>query len=203
MLYRRLTLGDQLKRDKITDYSCSTAYNHAPNNIQFKKVINLLETIQDRHEKILICRLNLIANGLDTHQDLQYLLDKVKDKYKSDFYGYIWTCETKPSIGKHYHLAIFLNGNHYKSHWAAMNTVGGWWTLRTGSYYWISKFDKSKGNKNCLGILKRGDIEKFNAVTYGLSYLCKTSQKPDTTQRMFNLSHIKKIKDKEHYRKAA
>ena len=195
--------GDNLNRYRTTKYPSSTAYNTAPNKKQFSKLIELTELLLLKHEKLLICRLNLTAEGLDGHSDIQYLINKVKDTYKSDYYGYAWSCEWKETIGKHYHIVFFLNGNKYKSDYIAMNDVGRWWTLRNGLYYWVSRFDSSKGSINSLGILKRGDEGKFNDVIYGLSYLCKTSQKPDSSLRWFNCTQLKSIIDPTNYRKAA
>jgi hypothetical protein len=192
-----------LNRYRTTKYPSSTAYNTAPNKKQFSKLIELTESLLLKHEKLLICRLNLTAEGLDDHDDIQYLINKVKDTYKSDYYGYAWSCEWKETIGKHYHIVFFLNGNKYKSDYIAMNDVGRWWTLRNGLYYWVSRFDSSKGFINSLGILKRSDEGKFNDVIYGLSYLCKTSQKPDSSLRWFNCTQLKSITDPTNYRKAA
>ena len=67
-----------MNRYRTTKYPSSTAYNTAPNKKQFSKLIELTELLLIKHEKLLICRLNLTAEGLDGHNDIQYLTYIIK-----------------------------------------------------------------------------------------------------------------------------
>lgn len=192
-----------MKRKQTKKYKSCPAYQSSPNAKQFSKAITLLETLLDQHRKLLVCRINLTAAGLDGHKDIAALIRKIKQDYETDFYGFIWTCEYKQSIGKHYHIAIFLNGSKFKDDVSRMERYVRYWTLKTGMYAYVSIFDPKKGNIKTTGLLARDDTEKFDDVTYGLSYLCKTSQKLDSTERNFNMNQIKSLIDKENNRKAA
>ncbi|WP_460883111.1 YagK/YfjJ domain-containing protein, partial [Pseudaeromonas pectinilytica] len=123
---------------------------------------------------------------------IQALIRKIKRRYGSDYYAYAWTCEDSTEHGKqgkHYHLALFLNGNKYRSDYTIMGEILRWWTERTTLSGNIPRYDKSKGDRNTVGLLRRADTKKFEDVIYGLSYLCKTSQKHGSSERLFSISH--------------
>lgn len=136
-------------------------------------------------------------------EDIAALIRKAKQDYGTDFYGFIWSCEYKESKGKHYHIVIFLNGSKFKDDVSHMKRYVRYWTLKTGMDAYISKFDSSKGKIKTTGLLARNDTKAFDDITVGLSYLCKTSQKPDSTERNFNMTQIKSLIDKENYRQSA
>lgn len=195
-----------MKRKQTKNYPSTPKYQAAPNSRQFTKLINLLEALIDRHEKILVCRLDLLAHSLPDHKDIQFLIAKARDKYGSDFFGYAWSCESSiknGKQGKHYHIVIFLNGHKYKSDYKRMKELLCWWTLKTSLFGSVGRYNATKGERNSVGLLRRADVKKFDDVIYGLSYLCKTSQKTDSSERMFNTTQLKSITDKEHYRQAA
>jgi hypothetical protein len=75
------------------------------------------------------------------------------------------------------------------------------WTIKTGSYGQVSQYRASRGKVNTTGLLVRGDTKKFNDVVVGLSYLCKTCQKPKTKERLFSLTQLKSLTDPDNYRK--
>ena len=186
--------GEILKRKQTKNYPSTTSYQNNPNKKQFKKIIDLVENLIDKHEKILVCRGDLLAHNLPDHKDIQALIRKIKNHYGSDYYACAWTCEDSSEHGKqgkHYHLALFLNGHKFKSDYTHMEEILRWWTKRTGLKGSVSRFNKSKGDKNSVGLLRRSDTEKFEDVIYGLSYLCKTSQKKNSTDRLFSISHYK------------
>lgn len=192
-----------MKRKQTKNYKSCPAYQSSPNAKQFSKAITLLETLLDQHRKLLVCRINLTATGLDGHEDIAALIRKIKKYYGTDFYGFIWTCEYKQSIGKHYHIAIFLNGSKFKDDVSRMERYVRYWTLKTGMYAYVSIFDPLRGSIKTTGLLARDDTKTFNDITFGLSYLCKTSQKLDSTERNFNLTQIKSLIDKDNYRQSA
>ena len=195
-----------MKRKQTKNYPSTPTYQAAPNSRQFTKLINLLEALVDRHEKILVCRLDLLGHGLPDHKDIQFLIAKAKDKYGSAFFGYAWSCEHSTEAGKqvkHYHIVIFLNGHKYQSDYKHMDTLLLWWKLKTGLSGRPGQYDAAKGERNSVGLLRRADAKKFDDVIYGLSYLCKMSQKADSSETMFNMTQLKSITDKEHYRQAA
>ena len=192
-----------MKRKQTKNYKSCPAYQSSPNATQFSKAITLLETLLDQHRKLLVCRINLTATGLDGHENIAALIRKIKKDYGTDFYGFIWTCEYKEPKGKHYHIVIFLNGSKFKDDVSRMERYVRYWTLKTGMYAYVSIFDPQKGNIKTTGLLARNDTEKFDSITFGLSYLCKTSQKPDSSLRWFNCTQLKLIIDPTNYRKAA
>lgn len=185
-----------MNRKWVGCYHACPKYLETPNKEQFKKVILLLEKLLIGHRKLLICRLDLLAGGVDGHKDIERLIRTIKSDYKSDFYGYIWTRETSKDKNDHYHIVVLLNGSKYKDPVANLIRYKGIWKERTGNNSFVCYFDKTRGNEDSLGILQRGDLEKFDQVTYGLSYLCKTSQKPDSKTRNFGMTQLKSIKSK-------
>ena len=73
--------GEILKRKQTKNYPSTTSYQNNPNKKQFKKIIDLVENLIDKHEKILVCRGDLLAHNLPDHKDIQALIRKIKNHY--------------------------------------------------------------------------------------------------------------------------
>jgi hypothetical protein len=193
--------GDKQKTTTLQRKYC-LGYHKFPNVSQLRKVEKLIGALSNRHNRLLICRLDLIAYP-EPQKDFGLWLKSIKKRFKKTFYGYIASLELSKSKGWHYHLIIILDGNKYLDPMTQMQYCLHVWKMRTGNDGWIPTFNKKKGKVRTTGRLNRGDKEVFDRVMYGASYLCKTSQKPAGSKRLFNMTQLKSITDKEHYRQVA
>jgi hypothetical protein len=81
-----------MERKQTKYYPTTKKYALNPNPKQFAKAITLLETLQRFHNKILVCQITLVAEGLEGHIDIEKLIKIMKKDYGSDFYGFVWSC---------------------------------------------------------------------------------------------------------------
>lgn len=191
-----------MKRTNITNYASCKAYDEHPNQKQFEKCINLLETLLEKHNRILVCRCTLWAGEpkLQGHKDIEKLLRLIKTKYKSDYYGFVWTFEISKEKREHYHLTIFLNANKYSSDFMALLPFMEKWKKLTKNKTWTSEYKSGANSVRSIGRIDRGDTTRFDEITHGLSYLCKTNQKIPKMKRAFSMTHLKSLVDGGNYR---
>lgn len=193
--------GDKQKTTVLQHKYC-LGYRKFPNVSQLGKVEKLIGALSNRHNRLLICRLDLNAYP-EPQKDFGRWIKSIKKHFNKAFYGYIASLELSKAKGWHYHLIIILDGNKYLDPMTQMKHCLHMWQMRTGKYGWVPTFNKKKGNIRTTGRLDRGNKEAFDRVMYGASYLCKKSQKPAGSKRLFNMTQLKSITDKDHYRQAA
>ena len=183
----------------------SAAYTKSPNKRRLTRCIKLLDTILADHCKVLVCRIDLIAKGLAGHHMMAKLVRAAKIKFKKDFYGYIYSCEYGVEIGKHYHVVFFLNGSKKRDAFSNMKIVQDIWMDISEMSSSIPRHNPKLGKIKTTGVLRRSSSKTlFNDVTYpgviyGLSYLCKNSQKIEG-MRDFSLTQISRLKNRKKKR---
>ena len=172
-----------------------TAFRKSPNKRRLTSCINLLDAVLAKNNKVLVCRIDLAAKGLVGHSMIAKLVRATKTKFKSDFYGYIYSCEYGVAVGKHYHVMFFLNGSRYKSHYCRMLSVKKIWLDICGRDSFIPMYSSKLGLIKTTGIVHRGNNSEYKNVIYALSYLCKNSQKIKG-KRDFSLTQISRLKNR-------
>lgn len=181
------------------------AYKKSPNNRRLNNSVKLLDSILAKHCKVLVCRIDLSANGLVGHHMIAKLVRMLKSRYGIDFYGYVYSCEYGLEVGKHYHVMFFLNGSKYKSHYCRMLSVKKMWLDICGMYSFIPMYSSKLGLIKTTGIVRRGNNSEYKNVIYALSYLCKNAQKIGG-RRDFSMTQVSRLKNrskKKHTRRVA
>lgn len=197
-----------MKRSNIENYASCKAYEDNANPQQFEKCINLLETLLDQHNRLLVCRCTLRAgkvkkdgSKVDGRKAIEKLLRSMKTKYKSDFYSFVWTFEYSEEKKEHFHLTIFLNANKYQNDFMALKPFMEQWERYTENDAHISVYKAGLNPVRSTGRIDRGDTARFNDITEGLSYLCKTSQKVKGMKRAFSMTQLKSLTNPDDFRK--
>ncbi len=178
-----------------------TAFRKSPNNRRLTSCINLLDVIMAKNNKILVCRIDLAAKGLVGHKLIAKLVRATKNKFKSDFYGYIYSCEYGKEVGKHYHVVFFLNGTKMMDAYSKMGDVSAIWLNISGMSSSIPRHNPKIGARKTTGLLRKKTTTSHNKdttyhdVIYGLSYLCKNSHKIEG-KRDFSMTQISRLKNR-------
>lgn len=157
------------------------------------KMIRQVETLSNKHSKLLVVRFDLHVPN-DVWLNDSKLIDKLlknirKTDYKDHLLGYFWVLEREKKKKGHYHMVFFFDGQKRKSEWVAQDIIERCWQ-RAVSGGIIHRTDGDG-----TGLLLRSDHKKRADTIYALSYLCKKRGKIrlEKGQRLYGFSRLPKI----------
>lgn len=173
-----------------------------------KSCKRLLRMMRDRYSKLLVLRLDLeyfsefcpgsgfrgqamTLKQAQAHRDrfLDYLR---KGPYATHLAGYMWKLEYGLEKGHHFHMAIFFDGQRVVRDIILADILGKYWqetvTGSKGMFFNCNK--KKEAYERCgIGMVNRGDDEKWSALADALRYLTKVDLylrfRPDGRARTF------------------
>lgn len=173
-----------------------------------KSCKRLLQMMRARYSKLLVVRLDLeyfsefcpgsgfrgqamTLKQAQAHRDrfLDYLR---KGPYASHLAGYVWKLEYGLEKGHHFHLAIFFDGQRVARDITIGDILGQYWqekvTDSKGMFFNCNK--KKEAYERCgIGMVNRGDDEKWSALVGALRYLTKVDLylrfRPEVRARTF------------------
>lgn len=157
-----------------------------------KSCKRLLHAMRARYSKLLVVRLDLeyfsefcpgsgfrgqamTLKQAQAHRDrfLDYLR---KGPYASHLAGYMWKLEYGLEKGHHFHMAIFFDGQRVARDITIGDILGQYWqekvTDSKGMFFNCNK--KKEAYERCgIGMVNRGDDDKWSALVAALRYLTK------------------------------
>lgn len=186
------------------------------------KAIDLIETMTERHSKVLTVRVDVrypaSMNSDGTNKDFQHLTENLMKDYERRGYDpqYIARREQKKSKNPHLHLGLALDGSKKRDRNSVIEDLENQWSnvlgmtveeIRTNKLIYPCNTDP-QGNARSNGYLierpKQGDIdglikyqEDKDGAVKQLSYLCKREEDdmtPSRTRKIFS-SQFKKDYD--------
>lgn len=175
-----------------------------------KSCKRLLKDLRARYSKLLVVRLDLeyfsnfcpgsgfrgqamTLKEVQAHRD--HFLDHLrKGRYAKHLAGYMWKMEYGLEKGHHFHVAIFFDGQRVSRDIILGDLLGRYWqetvTSSKGMFFNCNK--KKEAYESCgIGMVNRGDDEKWIAVEGTLRYLTKVDLylrfRPERRARTFGI----------------
>jgi len=142
--------------------------------IIIERTVEQLLAMSSYHSKILVNMFVLQCQGDERYNDkISRLMRKITKHIRRTKNGgkmaYLWVREMNPDRSTHYHLAIFVNGNTFKSIWRFYLIIRRHWKENwdNGAVHYISRTYR----------ITRNDWDETCKAVYHLSYLAKTRTK--------------------------
>ena len=157
---------------------------------QFNSSVNYVSYLLSRHSKLLHIRIDLAYDRIQIEsgeQGLSFLMDSFtrfrklisrKDGCFKDLTGYIAHVEYGRLKGHHIHMSLFYNGHKRRQDEHIAHQVRAAWIKVTDGIglFQSTNLDKHIPVCNAIGMIKRGDKEKFNCLVYVIWYQVKEDQ---------------------------
>lgn len=157
---------------------------------QFNSSVNYVSYLLSKHSKLLHIRIDLAYDRqkLDNdEQGLSYLMDSFtrlrklisrKDGCFKHLDGYIAHVEYGRLKGHHIHMSLFYNGHKRRQDEHIAHQVRAAWMKITAGIglFQSTNLDKHIPVCNAIGMIKRGDKDKFNCLIYVIWYQVKEDQ---------------------------
>lgn len=157
---------------------------------QFNSSVNYVSYLLGRYSKLLHVRVDLAydRNQMDNdEQGLSFLMDAFakfrklmsrKDGCFEHLAGYISHMEYGRLKGHHIHMSLFYNGHKRMQDEHIAHQVRLAWEKITGGLglFQSTNLDKHIPTCHAIGMIKRGDKEKFNCLVYVIWYQVKEDQ---------------------------
>jgi hypothetical protein len=185
----------------------------ATQNIRSAK--RYVDGLFERYSKLLVIRIDLsylkeyasTVTAEQARQDLQHLLNNRRsNKFFEHWVGYIAKLEYGVSHGYHFHLIVFMDGQHVQhdfhianeigKHWKETVTKG--WGLLFNCNAWKSDSPMYAYKRVGIGMINHDDVNKRHILVHDvIAYLCKKEQSVKTSSgknRVFTMGVLPKRK---------
>lgn len=152
---------------------------------------DLLQSMREHHSKVLAIRLDLgyysdfspecgvRGQGIEfeevkSHRDA-FLKHVRRGPFKGRVAGYVWKMEFGIEKGYHLHVAVFLDGQKVCKDITIGSLLGNTWKEITGGrgIFYNCNQSKHRYKQVAVGMLQRGDDEKWAALQNAMRYLTK------------------------------
>ena len=157
---------------------------------QFNSSVNYVSHLLSRHSKLLHIRIDLAYDRIQIEsgeEGLSFLMDSFtrfrklisrKDGCFKDLTGYIAHVEYGRLKGHHIHMSLFYNGHKRRQDEHIAHQVREAWMKITAGIglFQSTNLDRHIPVCNAIGMIMRGDKEKFNCLVYVIWYQVKEDQ---------------------------
>lgn len=157
---------------------------------QFNSSVNYVSYLLKKHSRLLHVRVDLAYDRSqieDDEEGLSFIMEKFakfrkqisrKDGCFEHLDGYIAHVEYGRLKGHHIHMSLFYNGHkRMKDAYIAHEVRSVWERITDGvGLFQSTNLDNHIPVCNAIGMIERGDQEKFNCLVYAIWYQVKEDQ---------------------------